>query len=372
MRALTVTVAVALASLVAATPAWAQEADDVEDDGEAGEALERPRREGDSKRVAVLVLATSGVDSETADALTELAIGVIALRGGTTIVGKEEFQALLGQGEARSIECVSSTACLGRIGVELDVDELVAGTVGRRDTQWIFNVNRIDIRTGELAGRVFREVDGDVGALADAMQAAVPELYERARQPGALIVSANVEGAEVVVDGALVGIYRGSPVELRGVTPGRHEVTVSASGYFDWSRVVNVADGATMQIDAALEAPRRDGEDDGSGGSRISPLLWVGLGAAAAAGGLAIAFGIASQAERPAPDTVTRAEAAEFVDARRLEANIANVAMGIAGAGLVAALVGLLVSDFGGDDETVSASVAPLPGGAAAIVGGRL
>ncbi len=367
MRGLATTFVIALLQVIVGSPASAQEPGT--GDHEAGDALERPRAEGDdSKRVAVLVLATSGVDPETADALTELVIGAIAVRGGMTIVGKEEFQALLGQGEARSIECVSSTACLGRIGVELGVDELVAGTVGRRNTRWIFNVNRIDIRTGELAGRVFREVEGDVGALADSMQQAVPELYERPRQPGGLLVSANVDGAEVVVDGSLVGIYHGSAVELTNVAPGRHEITVSAAGYFDWSRVVNVADGATMQIEAALDAPRRRGEEEPSG---LSPLFVVGVGVAAAAGGVAIGFGIASQATRP--DGITRTEAVEFVDARSTEAAVADIAMGVAGAGLVTAVIGLLVSDFGGGDQDVpDVAFSPLPGGGVIGVRGHL
>ena len=71
---------------------------------------------------------------ELADALTELMIGEIAVRGGVSIVGKEEFQAQLGQTEARSLECIGSAACLGRVGVELQVDEVVAGTVGRTES----------------------------------------------------------------------------------------------------------------------------------------------------------------------------------------------------------------------------------------------
>ena len=126
--------------------------------GEPAQSLQAPVEDSASrKRVAVLVLATGQVEAATADALTELAIGVVAQRGGIAIVGKEEFQALLGQSEEGSIECVSSSACLGRIGVELGVDELIAGTLGRREQVWIFNLNRIDIRSGVLAGRAFKK-----------------------------------------------------------------------------------------------------------------------------------------------------------------------------------------------------------------------
>ena len=117
-------------------------------EGEGGEtARERAERlqappPDPAKRVAVLLLAARGVDPETADALTEVAIGALAARGGATILGKEEFQAQLGQGEARSMECVTSTACLGRVGVELGVDEVIAGTINKRGAAWVFNIDR--------------------------------------------------------------------------------------------------------------------------------------------------------------------------------------------------------------------------------------
>ncbi|NIS36436.1 MAG: PEGA domain-containing protein, partial [Actinobacteria bacterium] len=96
-------------------------------------------------------------------------------------------------------------------------------------------------------------------------QDAIPQLYARVSDPGALLVSADVDGAEVVVDGVLIGVFRGEPVELADVAPGRHELVVSAAGYFDWTRVVNVAEGATMQIEASLESPTGETPDEPAG-----------------------------------------------------------------------------------------------------------
>ncbi|MBW2460826.1 MAG: PEGA domain-containing protein [Deltaproteobacteria bacterium] len=333
-----------------------------------GEGLERPPAEGAEaapRRVVVILLASAGVDPETADALTELAIGAVATRGHVSIVGKEEFQAQLGHSEARSAECVSSTACLGRVGVHLGVDEIIAGTVARRGNRWVFNINRIDMRSGDLAGRVFREVPGDVGALADAVQAAIPELYTQVADAAQLLVSTNVDGAEVVVDGVLVGVYRGEAVELAEVAPGRHELVVTAAGYFDWTRVVNVAEGAIMQIEATLEVP-----DDPGQGRGISPLVWIGFGTAAVAGGMAIYFGVSSQQAHESG--ITRAEAEQFVDTKSTEATIANVSMVVAAAGLGLAIIGLLLSDFGGDEEAMTAFAVPVDGGALLSVRGSL
>lgn len=331
---------------------------------DAADRLEPPGgRTGGQRRVAVLLLAFREVDAEVADSLTEVAIGAVAARGGISIVGKEEFQSQLGQGEASSLECVSSTPCLGRIGVQLDVDELIAGTVGRRGESWIFNINRIDIQSGELVGRAFREVGGGLGAVAAAIQAAIPTLYEEAREAGALVLETNVDGAEISVDGVLVGIFRGEPVRLGDVSPGRHEITVNATGHYEWRRVVDVGPGATLQIDVPLEAVA-------SGGGGLSPLFWIGTGVAIGAGVAALYFGFASQEEPPQGGT--RMDAVEFVDDRETEAMVANVAMGAAAAGILTAVVGLLVSDFGGDGATARASVSPIAGGAIVGVGGSM
>jgi hypothetical protein len=86
-----------LAALVlAAGGARAQEGES-ERQPEAGTELESPAgaRAPDERRVAVLILAAGGVDADSADALTELAIGSVASRGGIRIVGKEELQAQL-------------------------------------------------------------------------------------------------------------------------------------------------------------------------------------------------------------------------------------------------------------------------------------
>jgi len=347
------------------TPPDSEAAADAQDSGsEAGSALPTPPAVAPRTpllRLAILVLATGDLDPDVADALTELVIGAVAGRGGVTIVGKEEFQARLGQGEASSIECVSSTACLGRVGVELGVDELMAGTVARRGGRWVFNINRIDIHTGQLAGRAFREVDGDVGALADAIQDAVPSLYEQAERAATLLVSANVEPAEVSVDGMVVGTYRGEPLRVPDVTAGRHELLVSAAGRHSWRRSVNVSEGATVQLEAVLDIPVV------SGG--VSPLVWVGAVVAGVGAGGAIGFGLSSRRD-PAADE-SRADQIDFVDARRRDALIANIGMGVAAAGVAMALLGLLLSDFGGAEEDVAGlTIEPRAGGTMLSVAG--
>ena len=313
-------------------------------------------------RVAVLMLAVDGQDAETADGLTEVLIGAVAARGdGVEIIGKEEFQSQLNQGEQRSLECVSNTACLGRVGVQLRVDEVIAGTLRRSDETWAFNLNRIRIDSGEVAGRAFGEVQGDLGELAAALTNALPQLYQAPNSR--LRVRVNVIGARVEIDARDAVVYDGDAVELSDLTPGEHEVVVRADGYSHWRRVVNLEPDDDLMLEAGLVPVAPQVESAG-----LNPLIWVGAALALAGGGVATAFGLLSRQERDVNGT--RAEAVAFIDARKRDALIANIGFGTLGAGAILALIGLLVSDF--DSTEVQASAAIGTDGAQLVLRGRL
>jgi hypothetical protein len=313
----------------------------------------------DRPRVAVLLLATGDLDPTTADGLTELLIGALAARGGVRILGREEFQAQLGQGDAGTLDCISSMACMGRVGVQLDVVEVIAGTLAQRSGTWTFNLNRVDVRRGELAGRVFRDVEGDLGAVADALQAAIPQLYERLEPLGAIVIESPTS-AEILLDGELIGSADGSPFHLTDVSPGPHEVRVQLAGYIPWSRVVRVASGAELHLEARLVENVSES---------IHPLVWIGGGVAAAALAAAIVLGVSSQStwevtlQQRLSGDVTRAELAAYYDTRQTEAIAADILFGVAGAAAIASMVAI----FFPERRRVSGgqvSLLPAPGGA--------
>ncbi len=330
------------------------------------DAVEAPPR----RRVAVLILAAGGgVDPSMADGLSELLVGALAARGGVTIVGKEEFQAQLGQSDdANTLECISSMACLGRVGVQLDVVEVVSGTLAQRDARWVFNLNRVDVPRGEIVGRVFREVEGDLGAVADALNAAIPELYAppapaepevppapAAPELGALHLATPVDGAEIAIDGGLVGRTRAGGLRHE-LPPGPVSVRVAARGYHVWTRSVRVLAGRELRLEVDLE----DAFDE-----QIHPVVWIGGGVAIASLGAAIALGILSQesfdvtdAQRASGD-VRRADLVAFYDARMREAIAADVLFGVAGGAAIAAVVALFFPERSRATRAVSLRPAP-------------
>ena len=148
----------------------------------------------------MLVLATVEKDAELADNLTELIIARVAQRGGTEIAGKEEFRARLGvENERRAQACLDDIACLGRAAVSLGVRRIVAGSVGTRGKQFLFNLNLDNVETGKVENRVFRLVDGGVEELIRAVQEGTDELFTPHVEPGKIQI-ASIAGGRARVD----------------------------------------------------------------------------------------------------------------------------------------------------------------------------
>ena len=316
----------------------------------AGHAQDRSLTAPEPGRVLVLVVAVDAVNAPTADALTELLVGAVAGRDpGRAIVGKEELQAQLGQSDAATLECVGSPLCLGRLAVQLDLDRVVAASLARRPERWVFDLHRLDARTGESLRHAFRDVRGDEGALADALLAAFSELDEEQVEPATLTVAVDTLGARVWVDGKELGTFRGEALQRADLPAGSHRIEVRAEGRESWTRHVALHPGENVRVEAGLvplpvvvlavppppapsPAPRW----------RWSPVLWVGVGVSVAAVALAVGFGSASRRQLHGP--TNRAEAIAFVEDRERQARVARVSWSVVAAGVGVAGLGLWLS----------------------------
>ncbi len=300
---------------------------------EAG-LIERADTRGGDLRVGVLLLPTGDLDPSITDALTELLIAAVASHDAPQIIGKEEIQNHLGRDDASMLECMASTTCLAIAGVELGVREMVSGTLGRRDGAWIFVLERVDVRTGDVAGRVFRVVEGELASLIDALAGAVPELYVESVRPGRIVLVATAAG-EIALDGEPIGdAEAGVPFRRELVAPGVHQLAVRAPGYEPWEREVEVPEGATLFLDAVLTLAVHHFE--------VPVLTWTFGAAALLALGGGVTLGVLSGAS--VDGSATMREVFEFFDAREREAVSANVLFAVSGAFTLAALIPLIVA----------------------------
>jgi hypothetical protein len=283
-----------------------------------------------AEKMAVLVLAAPGADTdkdaELADNVTEVVIGFVARRTGAEVAGKEELRGRLGvTGERQAAACIDDLSCLARAGVSLGVRRVVAGHVGARGRQFLFNLTLNDLESSQVTRRVFRLVDGGVEDLIHAVEDASEELFRPRVEPGHIQIHSEPGGARVSIDHAYLGV---TPLMSGTLLPGRHHVRVEADGRFPWLSDVEVLPGQDLGITLGpTNLPQR----------RRWPAT-VAYGTAAL-GGLSLAtggfLGVLSQLS---PTGNTRADIQSDLDQKHRLATGANAAF-IAGG--VLALVSL-------------------------------
>ena len=277
-------------------------------------AAPRPARAGE--KIAVLVLATSDKDNDLADNLTEVIIAYAAQHGGFEIAGKEEFRARLGvESERRSQACLDDISCLGRAGVSLGVRRIVAGSIGTRGKQVLFNLNLNNVQDGKVESRVFRLVEGGVENLIKAVQEASSELFKPRVEPAKIQVASEPAGARVEIDNAYLGI---TPLISPTLIAGKHNVRVEATDRFPWTSRVELHAGEELQIRLTpdnLPARRR----------WPANTAYASTGLAAIALATGTFLGVISQLQ---PNGDSRQAAMQDLDQKRNFARAANVAFG--------------------------------------------
>jgi hypothetical protein len=277
-----------------------------------------PRPACAGEKIAVLVLATSEKDAELADNLTEVLIAYVAQHGGFEIAGKEEFRARLGvESEKRAQDCLDDISCLGRAGVSLGVRRIVAGSVGTRGKQFLFNLNLDNVEQGKVESRVFRLVEGGIEDLIHAVQEASGELFRPHVEPGKIKIESQPVGARVSIDNAYLGV---TPLISGTLLAGKHAVHVEAEGHFPWASRVEVLPGQELQIKlSGVNLPRRRGWPPA-----------VAYGTAIAAGGALAVGGFLGELSQLQPNGSTRQQASDDLEQKRHFATAANISFGTA------------------------------------------
>jgi hypothetical protein len=272
------------------------------------------------EKMAVLVLATAENQAELADNVTEVVIGYVAKHGGAEVAGKEEFRGRLGVTNERQAQaCIDELSCLSRAAVSLGVRRIVAGHVGARGKQYLFNLALNDVETGKVDSRVFRLVDGGIEDLIRAVQEASEELFRPRVEPGRIQIRSQPDGARVSIDHAYLGV---TPLMSGTLLPGRHKVRVESEGRFPWLSDVEVLPGQDLGITLGptnLPARRRWPATVAYGSAGLA-------GVALAAGGF---LGVLSQLN---PTGATRAEVQRDIDQKHRLALGANAAFITGGA----------------------------------------
>lgn len=189
-------------------------------------------------------------------------------------------------------EGCAKAKCLARVASDTDATHVLRARVVVVDRDYAVEVELYAGGSGQSLAKTDESCEicgiNDAGNLMETAAATLrTKLDALAKGPSTLSITSEPEGAEVLLDGEIIGV---TPLE-RPVVPGKAVVRVSKEGFIAIEREVELVEGVAESLSFALEkVPSR---------LPSRPWGWVSLGTGIAALGAAAAFGYLGGTEQP-------------------------------------------------------------------------
>lgn len=153
----------------------------------------------------------------------------------------------------------SDDKCLATIGKKLGVDVVVTGTVGSLGDNYVLNIKAVATATGKQLQSIQSDpLRGSPDDLIEGVRVAAYRLLAPAQLHGAIQVQTDLVGAEVYLDGMLIGK---APLPQNGVVSKlelkKHKLRVEAPGYAPFEDDVDVHFQKVSQVVVRL-LPSKD------------------------------------------------------------------------------------------------------------------
>jgi hypothetical protein len=214
--------------------------------------------------------------------------------------------------QATLVACGEDAACIGGQIAGAGAIGAVIATLSRRTARGPVTLT-LDIRD-PVSGSMrlptqTASIDpaGDVAAALTPLTAALaPVFFSPPPPPPELLVTVNVDGAEVRIDDVLVGR---TPLGAQRLEPGPHVVMITAVGYSGTRREVELDPGERERLDVTLTAAAAMDEviaADGTVSDRPPEWYeewwpWAIIGGVVVVG-IGVGVGVGVAASQPAPD----------------------------------------------------------------------
>lgn len=220
--------------------------------------------------IMVVVLPERRVPEETSQAAGAFVESHLA-----ELAGRREVHLLAAPQILEAVTACEEDTCYGGILEEAGAAAGVIVRMSRRGVRYPTTIELRDPVSGTLRGEV---VEVDVPRNTEPAEALTPVMEQvQAQMPAppppdpTLLVTVNVDGADVSIDGISIGI---SPVAPVTVASGFHNVQVTMDGYLSVQRRTQVAPGDTGRVDVTLDpmSPEQvaaNAQTDEGGGSDV-------------------------------------------------------------------------------------------------------
>ncbi len=186
--------------------------------------------------VAMVGLDALGMNEERVRRLETLFLKELELLTQTTVPDRRAVAKL----NRRLRSCDGGNKCLSAIGKALNVDFVVAGSVGSLGDSFVLNIKAVASQGGAELRRIESDpLRGQPDELIDAIRVAAYRLLAPEELVGSIFVLADRAGAVVELDSKVIGK---TPLQgpIEGLALGKHSLKVDAGEFGSFSDNVNV------------------------------------------------------------------------------------------------------------------------------------
>lgn len=259
----------------------------------AAHALAQPAASaGRAQRLAVWRFDALGIEAELVARLEVLFRSELARLAAAPIAGQREIERKI-TGELA--QCTGEDRCLAAIGKRLEVDIVVAGSVGALGDNYLLDIKAVEVGAGRQIARVTTEpLRGTPDELIESVRVAAYRLLAPEQVHGSIVILSDLLGGEVSLDGKRVGTTPlAAPLDRLPVGP--HVVRVAAAGFAPFEEQVEVRFQKTARVEVRLVAvpgavPRTPPPRRAAKPWYTRPWALVAIGAGAVAAGALVGY----------------------------------------------------------------------------------
>jgi len=159
------------------------------------------------------------------------------------------------------------TECAVRVGRVLNVQKIVAGSIGKIGKTYAINISMIDVESSRIERSFNRNDQGEIDGLLEILKDIAQEMA--GKKSHKLAIYSAPKGAEVLVNNKVIGK---TPLSRNVPTGSSFKIRVKYPGYKDWEKNLTMTRDEDLNVEMVAKAK-----------SSSRKWLWVAGGVGAAA-----------------------------------------------------------------------------------------
>lgn len=220
--------------------------------------------------IAVLNLESRDISESEAATLSDQLRGHLVNLNAFIVLDRSTMEELLQEQGLQQTGC-TRTECAVQVGRVLNVQKIVAGSIGKIGKTYAVNLSMINVESSRIEKSFNRNYEGKVEGLLEILQDIAQEIAGRKLYK--LTLYSSPKGAEVILNNK----YLGKTPLARQVPAGSNlKIWIKAMGYQDWEKALTMTRDETLNIELEqLKRPKAK--------SSARKWVWVAGGVGAAA-----------------------------------------------------------------------------------------